>query len=101
MSTTRTTSPYDVQIRRANLRTERQGLYITDIRASIIELSIYESIGKLSLSGELTLLDDANLYSQVDFQGSEKLELELLMPDSPFKPFKRTFIINFQRFSKV
>ena len=94
MSTTRTTSPYDVQIRRANLRTERQGLYITDIRASIIELSIYESIGKLSLSGELTLLDDANLYSQVDFQGSEKLELELLMPDSPFKPFKRTFIIN-------
>ena len=94
MSTTRTTSPYDIQIRRANLRTERQGLYITDIRASIIELSIYESIDKLTISGYITIVDNDNIYSQVDFQGTEKLELELLLPDSPFKSFKKTFIIH-------
>ena len=69
MTDTRTASPYDIQIKRAVLRTNRSGLYIHDIRASIIEISIFESIDKLSLSGEITLLDDGNLYSQVDFSG--------------------------------
>lgn len=93
MTDTRTASPYDIQIKRAVLRTNRSGLYIHDIRASIIEISIFESIDKLSLSGEITLLDDGNLYSQVDFQGSEELELELLLPNSPFKAFERTFVL--------
>ena len=93
MTDTRTVSPFDIQIKRAVLRTNRSGLYIHDIRASIIEISIFESIEKLSLSGEITLLDDGNLYSQVDFQGSEELELELVMPNSPFKAFERSFVL--------
>ena len=93
MSDQRVTNPFDINIKRAVISTNRQGLYITDIRASIIELSLYESLDKLSIAGDLTLLDDANLYSQIDFLGTEVLSIEFELPNSPFSSFQRSFII--------
>tara|TARA_B100001057_G_scaffold190156_1_gene190923 strand:+ start:6227 stop:7564 length:1338 start_codon:yes stop_codon:yes gene_type:complete len=72
--------PSQFQITKASFTADRIGGFETtffDIKNQIVEINIYESIYNLALTGNITVVDDKALYDEVNFQGNERLRLEL------------------------
>lgn len=77
------------------------GIFITserikqsiDIKHVAVELNIFENINMPYLTGSILILDDNNLFSAVDFQGTERLTVELSMPVQGAPTISKTFVM--------
>jgi len=52
-----------------------------EITAQISELLLYESIHKPYITGQLALLDDGDIFSQIRFRGTERLSFTIVSDD--------------------
>ena len=65
-----------------------------DVRTSVAELNIYESLDKAYLTGTVTILDDKAIFDKMSFQGTERIRIVLESADENLEPvFERTFIM--------
>ena len=48
-----------------------------DVKTMIVEVSLYESLDKPYVSGEMVILDDKGLFEKMSFKGTEKLQLTI------------------------
>lgn len=75
------------------ITTERLGGLTFDITNITTEINIYENIYIPYLTGSLMIVDDNDLNSIINFQGTEKLIVTLSAPGTSDKPLEKTFII--------
>lgn len=78
--------PQEYQLEQADILTSKG--QTVDIRASIQELNIYESIEKPFLTGTVFLVDTANFVNQMEFTGTERLVIRVF--SNPTKKSTRT-----------
>lgn len=65
-----------------------------DVKTSIAELSLFESLDKPYLSGQVVLLDDKALFDTISFQGTERLSIKMASVDNNLDVvMERTFIM--------
>ena len=68
----RSQDPSDIIIDRAVITSDRLSAFY-DITNNVVEISIYESLHRLEIFGDILILDDAALVESIDFQGQENL----------------------------
>jgi len=90
----RSSSPEDYKVVSAIITSDRLGSFEFDVVSSIVDMSFSEALDALSCSGQITLVDDANLLAVIDFQGTEYITFEMGLPDEVQPLLKRTFVIN-------
>lgn len=66
----------------------------TDIRNFIIDIDIFESIEKPYLTGNVVMMDDNDLYSQINFTGIQTLKLGFRLPEKEYKTVYKKFYID-------
>ena len=65
-----------------------------DVKNQVAEINIYESIEEPSLSGTIAILDDKSLYELINFNGTERIKLEMAGLGKETDPvFEKTFIM--------
>ena len=65
-----------------------------DVKSQIIELNIYESLENAFLSGTISIIDDKGLYDIINFDGTERIKIEIAgMGENVDPVFERTFIM--------
>ena len=84
-------SPYQYEIVSCKIETDRKTATY-EVAASVAELVLYEHIDKPYISGNLVILDDANLFENIDFLGTEKVYIKLRVPSSD-NYIRKTFYI--------
>ena len=77
--------------KKAEVVNESEGFSI-DVVSSITELELYENIGKIGITGKILILDSMNIFNQINFTGTEILNLEIT--SSVGEPIKKSFIMN-------
>jgi hypothetical protein len=70
------------------------GIITSDIKNLIIDIDIFESIEKQYLTGIVIMLDDNNLYSQINFTGIQTLKLGFRLPEKEYKTVYKKFYID-------
>lgn len=65
-----------------------------DVRTSIAEFTIFESLDKPYLTGQVVILDDKALFDRINFQGTERFKITMASVDNDLDTvFERTFIM--------
>ena len=65
-----------------------------DVKTQVIELNIYESLENAFLSGTISIIDDKGLYDIINFDGTERIKIEIAGMGKNVDPvFERTFIM--------
>ena len=65
-----------------------------DVKSQVAEINIYESIEELSLTGTIAIVDDKSLYELINFNGTERIKLEMAGLGKDTDPvFEKTFIM--------
>ena len=65
-----------------------------DVKNQVAEINIYESIEELSLTGTIAIVDDKSLYELINFNGTERIKLEMSGLGKDTDPvFEKTFIM--------
>lgn len=65
-----------------------------DVKSQVAEINIYESIEEPYLSGTIAILDDKSLYELINFNGTERIKLEMAGVGKDTDPvFEKTFIM--------
>ena len=86
-------TPSDFVLQRVEISADRfQGL--VDITNSVIEFNVFESIEDIFLTGTLIFLDDSGIASAVNFSGTEKVTVEIKLPNSDGATFTKSFIVS-------
>ena len=49
-----------------------------DVKTSVLELNIFESLEKPYLTGNISIGDDKGLFDLINFDGTERIKLEVL-----------------------
>ena len=82
-------------INKADITSDRLSI-ITDIRDVITDIALYEHIEKPYVTARISFVDEANLVQGIDFQGGEKLTLELIHTEARTSGFsiKKEFVID-------
>jgi len=91
-----TSQSQQYKITQALITADRFGAEVEgfDVRTSIAELSLYESLDKPYLTGTVVMLDDKALYDKISFQGTERLTITMASVDNDLSPvMERTFIM--------
>jgi hypothetical protein len=66
-----------------------------DVRTSISELNIFESLDKPYLTGTVAILDDKGLFDKISFNGTEKLRISIASVGNELDPIiEREFFLN-------
>jgi len=82
------------KITKATVTGDRFSLEI-DIRATIIELVLFEDIEKPYITGSIAVMDDAGVYDGINFMGTERLNIIMASEDTSLSPvMERTFIMS-------
>ena len=93
----KTTQSQQYKITKASISADRLGGLDTnnfDVRTSIAELNVFESLDKPYLTGTVVILDDKALFDKINFQGTERLSIEMASVDNDLDTvFSRTFIM--------
>ena len=65
-----------------------------DVKNQVAEINIYESIEEPSLTGTIAIVDDKSLYELINFNGTERIKLEMAGLGKDTDPvFEKTFIM--------
>ena len=86
-------SAEDFSLDRIHIKSERFREFI-DIKKVTIEVNIFENIRMPYLTGSIMILDDNGLFTAADFQGTERLEIDLSLPIDGAQTMTKTFIMN-------
>ena len=86
-------SAEDFNLKRVVINSDRFNTEI-DITNITVEINIYENIYSMYLTGSIMIVDDNGLFSFADFQGTERLTVELGSPDPSDATLSKTFIMN-------
>lgn len=62
----------------AEISSDKDGDFIIDIRSTIVELVIFESLDKPYITGQLAVSDDAGVYDGIDFRGTHRFRVKML-----------------------
>lgn len=93
----KTTQSQQYKITKAEISADRLGgvsANVFDVRTSIAELNIYESLDNPYLTGTVVILDDKALFDKMNFQGTERLTINMASVDNDLDTvFSRTFIM--------
>lgn len=93
----KTTQSQQYKITEALLTADRFGggdVSAIDVRTSVVELSLFESLDKPYLSGQVLILDDKALFDSISFQGTERLSIKMASVDNDLNVvMERTFIM--------
>ena len=97
MSQYKTTQSQQYKITKATITADRLGGIDgnkLDVRTSIAELNIFESLDKPYLTGQVVILDDKALFDKINFQGTERLSIDMASVDNDLTTvMSRTFIM--------
>ena len=81
----------------ASITSDRLGNYSIDVRSLIVELVLFEALDKPYVSGQIAISDDAGLFDNMSFSGTERLTIKMLSEldaSAAEKPvMDRTFIL--------
>jgi hypothetical protein len=86
-------SAEDFSVDRIHITSERFREFI-DIKKVTIEVNIFENIRMPYLTGSILILDDNGLFTAADFQGTERLEIDVSLPIDGAQTMSKTFIMN-------
>ena len=81
-------SPYQYEIQSIKIETDRLNGFF-EVAASTIEVVFYEHLDKAYISGNISILDDANIFETIDFMGNETVDIQIVIPGSNQKIRKR------------
>ena len=84
-------SPYQYEIQSIKIETDRLNGFF-EVAASTIEVVFYEHLDKAYISGNISILDDANIFETIDFMGNETVDIQIVIPGSNQKIRKRFFV---------
>lgn len=91
------TQSQQFKITEASISADRIGGFggnFFDIRTSVSELNIFESLDKPYLTGTVVILDDKALFDRISFQGTERFRIKMASVDNDLDTvFERTFIM--------
>ena len=74
-------SPYQYQIQSVKIESERiTGFF--EVAASTLEIVMYEHLDKSYISGHIAILDDANIFENIDFLGNETVRIKIKIPET-------------------
>lgn len=74
-------SPYQYQIQSVKIESERiTGFF--EVAASTLEIVLYEHLDKSYISGHIAILDDANIFENIDFLGNETVRIKIKIPET-------------------
>jgi hypothetical protein len=67
-----------------------------EVFSDLVELIIYESLDKLYLTGQVSIIDKQGIFSTIQFQGTEKITFAISTADVNDTPiiFNKTFIMS-------
>ena len=93
----KTTQSQQYKITEAAISADRMGGFASsffDVRTSVAELNIFESLDKPYLTGTVVILDDKGLFDKINFQGTERFLIQLSSVDNDLDTvFERVFIM--------
>ena len=93
----KTTQSQQFKITEAAITADRIGGFnanFFDVRTSIAELNIFESLDKPYLTGTVVILDDKGLFDKISFQGTERFKVQMSSVDNDLNTvFDRVFIM--------
>lgn len=83
------------QINKVLLTTQRRGFedQSYELRNSVAELNIFESVELPYLTANIFLIDDSGFRSAVKINGTERVTVEVSVPNSGRPPISKNFII--------
>ena len=84
------TTPFDFKINKVVISAERYQ-FVVDIARVISEINIYEHIDKPFLTGSILFNDNANLYNEINWLGTEKVEIEIALDEDGDNVINRVF----------
>lgn len=74
-------TPYQYQIESVKIESDRiSGFY--EVAASTLEIVLYEHLDKAYISGHIAILDDANIFENIDFLGNEIVRIKIKIPNT-------------------
>jgi len=85
-------SPYQYELQSVKISSDRSQA-VFEVASSVMELVLFENIDRPYISGNLTILDDANLFENVDFLGTEICDIQIKIPESS-EIIRRKFVIS-------
>lgn len=85
-------TPFDFEIVNAIVSANRMS-FVVDLARVISEINIFEHVDKPYLTGNILFNDNAGLYNEVNWQGTETLELTIRTDQSGDFTIKRNFRI--------
>jgi hypothetical protein len=93
----KTTQSQQFKITKATITADRFGGIDgskIDVRPSIAELNIFESLDKPYLTGTIVILDDKAMFDSISFQGTERISIDMASVDNDLNTvMSRTFIM--------
>lgn len=91
------TQSQQFKITEASISADRMGGFnanFFDVRTSVAEFNIFESLDKPYLTGTVVILDDKALFDKINFQGTERFRIKMASVDNDLDTvFERTFIM--------
>jgi len=94
---TNTTQSQQYKLTEAAISADRMGGFganFFDVRTSVAELNIFESLDKPYLTGTVVILDDKGLFDKMNFQGTERFLVQLSSVENDLDTiFERVFIM--------
>lgn len=94
-------TPYDYEME-VTVTSDRGDINLNDLAkgGAVFSLDVYEQIYRPYLTGEMIIVDNVGLFEQIQFRGTEKINVSITYPRSSgsvvganFTPFERTFVI--------
>ena len=74
--------PFSYVIDKVNIYIHGQ-TEVLNVAGSLLELELMEDIDNLHITGSLSFLDTNNVFENVDFDGTEYVQISAILPDSP------------------
>jgi hypothetical protein len=75
-------------------RFEGRGANSFNITPVTTEINIFENINEFYLTGNLMFVDDNNIFSLVDFKGTERVRITFKIPDPAAPNITKNFVVN-------
>tara|TARA_B100001109_G_C18848031_1_gene467834 strand:+ start:46 stop:1434 length:1389 start_codon:yes stop_codon:yes gene_type:complete len=82
--------PYSYTIDKVNIYVHGRTSVI-NVAGSLLELELEEDIDNLHVMGSLSFLDTNNVFENIDFNGTEYMQISGYLPDSPSDRWSRWF----------
>lgn len=92
--TNSTVTPYDFRLEVCDVSPSKRPDLVVSIIPFIVEINIYENLGKPYLTGDIVVSDTIGLYPHMDIKGIDRVKIGVKLPDDDAAVTERTFYID-------